>query len=59
MCLLELIRLQTRKMKVKMSSNLVDFPLFGMCLPKAKNNALHGLILLSFVFTKLTICKTC
>merc|ERR1712062_541421 len=78
MCLLELIRLQTRKMKVKMSSNRVDFPLFGMCLPKvfvdsfennslfstsflhqwvAKNNALHGLILLSFVFAKLTIYK--
>ena len=26
---------------------------------QAKNNALHGLILLSFVFTKLTVCLWC
>merc|ERR1712029_290449 len=46
MCLLELIRFQTRKMKVKMSSNRVDFPLFGMCLPKVfvsfENNSLFS-----------------
>merc|ERR1712029_588978 len=63
MCLLELIRLQTRKMKVKMSSNRVDFPLFGMCLPKVfvdsfENNSLfstsflHQWVVCAFFFQK-------